>query len=97
MKNIYKFIKSLLFISIWLIITSYLLNYWNIFHWEFIYLPLRSIFDREVWYVLERNLFNFDIGYWIEEALRLLSYEIPKECFKYLPIYLFLKFTWIKK
>ena len=97
MKKIIKFVKSFLFISIWLIISSYLQQYWNTFHWEIIYLNLRIIFDKGFWYTLERLLFGFDIGYWIEELLRFLTYEIPKESFKYLPIFFFLKSIWIKR
>ena len=97
MKKIYKFIKSFLFISFWLILSSFLIKYWNAFHWENIYLNFRLIFDREFWFVLEKILFGFDIGYWLEEWLKFLSYEIPKESFKYLPIYFFLKSIWIKK
>ncbi|KGF90694.1 putative Virion host shutoff protein [Prochlorococcus marinus str. MIT 9107] len=55
------------------------------------------IFDREFWFSLEKILFGFDIGYSLEESLRFLSYEIPKESFKYFPIYFFLKSIWIKK
>ena len=97
MKKVIKFAESFLFISIWLIISSYLLKYWNIFHWEYIYLNLRTIFDNEFWYSLERFFLGIDIGYWLEELFRFLSYEIPKECFKYVPIFFFLKSIWIKK
>ena len=97
MKKVSKFAKSFLFISFWLIISSYLQKYWNAFHWEYIYLNLRTIFDIEFWYVLEKYLFGFDLGYWLEELLKFLSYEIPKEIFKYVPIFFFLKYIWIKK
>ena len=97
MKKISKFAKSFLFISVWLILCSYIQKYWNNFHWEFIYLNMRTLFVKEFWYVLEKNFFGLDIGYWLEELLRFLSYEIPKESFKYLPIYYFLKYIWIKK
>lgn len=97
MKKIYKFIKSFLFISFWLILSSYLMQYWNIIHWEYIYLKFRLIFDREFWLTIEEILFGFDIGYWLEELLKFLSYEIPKESFKYIPIYYFLRNIWIKK
>ena len=97
MKKINKFIKSFLFISIWLLFSSYLLNYWNTFHWEYIYLNIRTIFDKEFWFVIEKYFFKIDIGYWLEELIKFLSYEIPKETFKYLPIYLVLKSIWIKK
>ena len=97
MKKINKFIKSFLFISIWLLFSSYLLNYWNTFHWEYIYLNIRTIFDKEFWFVIEKYFFEIDIGYWLEELIKFLSYEIPKETFKYLPIYLVLKSIWIKK
>ena len=96
MKKFYKFLKSFLFISLWLILSSFLTQYWNTFHWEYIYLNLRSLFDKEFWFVVERILLGFDIGYWLEEALKFLSYEIPKESFKYLPIYFVLKSIWIK-
>ena len=97
MKKFYKFLKSIIFISFWLILSSYLLTFWNTIHWEYIFLNLRSIFDMEFWFILERNFFGIDIGYWLEEALKFLTYEIPKESFKYLPIYFFLKSIWIKK
>ena len=97
MRKVNKFIKSFLFISFWLILSSYLLNFWNTFHWEYIYLNVRTIFDKEFWYTIEKYLFGIDIGYWLEELTKFLSYEIPKETFKYLPIYIFLKTVWIKK
>ena len=97
MKKIYKFINSFLFISFWLIFSSYLIKYWNIFHWEYIYLKFRIIFDREFWFILEEILLGFDIGYWLEELLKFLSYEIPKESFKYIPIYYLLRTIWIRK
>ena len=97
MKKLVKFIKSFLFISFWLILSSYLNKYWNIYHWEYIYLNLRSIFDNDLWFKLEDYLFGFDIGYWIEELVKFLTYEIPKESFKYIPIYFFLKSIWLQK
>ena len=96
MKKFYKFLKSFLFISLWLILSSFLTQYWNTFHWEYFYLNFRIIFDKEFWFVVEKILLGFDICYWLEEALKLLSYEIPKESFKYLPIYFVLKSIWIK-
>jgi len=96
MKKFSKFLKSFLFISFWLILSSFLIQYWNTFHWKNIYLNFRIIFDKEYWFVLEKILFGFDIGYWLEELLKFLSYEIPKESFKYFPIYFFLKSIWIK-
>ena len=97
MKKVNKFAKSFLFISVWLIISSYLQKYWSTFHLEYVYLNLRTIFDKEFWFMLERFFFGLDIGYWLEELLRFLSYEIPKESFKYVPIFFFLKSIWIKK
>ena len=97
MKKAIKFAKSFLFISIWLIISSYLQKYWNTFHLEYVSLNLMTIFDNEFWYTLERYLFGIDIGYWLEELFKFLSYEIPKESFKYIPIFFFLKYLWIKK
>ena len=97
MKKIKKFLKSIFFISIWLIISSYLITFWNTFHWEYIYMNIRSIFDNEFWFMLKRNLFGIDFGYWLEESVRFLSYEIPKESLKFLPIFFFLKSIWINK
>ena len=96
MKKFYKFLRSFVFISIWLILSSYLTPYWNTFHWEYIYINSRVIFDKEFWFVLEEILFGFDIGYWLDESLRILSYEITRESFKYIPIYFVLKSIWIK-
>ena len=73
MKKFYKFLKSFLFISLWLILSSFLTQYWNTFHWEYIYLNFRIIFDKEFWFVLEKILLGFDIGYWLEEALKFLN------------------------
>ena len=97
MKKLNKSFKSLIFISIWLIFSSYLINFWNTFHWKYIYLNLRLLFDREFWIVLEKTILGIDLGYFLEESLRYLSYEIPKESLKYIPIYYFLKSTWIKR
>ena len=58
-----------------------LTQYWNTFHWEYVYLNFRIIFDKEFWFVVEKIFLGFDIGYWLEEALKFLSYEIPKESF----------------
>ena len=96
MKKFYKFLKSFLFISLWLIFSSFLTQYWNTFHWEYVYLNFRIIIDKEFWFVVEKILLGFDIGYWLEEALKFLRYEIPKESFKYLPIYFVLKSIWLK-
>ena len=73
MKKFYKFLKSFIFISIWLILSSFLTQFWNTFHWEYIYLNFRIIFDREFWFVAEKFLLGFDIGYWLEEALKFLN------------------------
>ena len=78
-------------------ISSYIINFWNTVHWEHIYLNLNSIFDKEFWLLLERNLFVLDIEYWIEEAIKFITYEIPKEAYKFLPIYYFLNSIWIEK
>ena len=97
MKKFYKFLKSFLFISLWLILSDFLIQkYWNLLHLEYIDYNLKLIFYKEYWVVLQKFLFGFDIGYWLEESLRILSYEIPKEAFKYFPIYLVLKSIWIK-
>ena len=97
MKKFYKLLKSLLFISFWLILSDFLIQkYWNLLHLEYIDYNLKLIFYKEYWVVLQKFLFGFDIGYWLEKWLIFLSYEIPKESFKYFPIYFLLKSIWIK-
>ena len=96
MKKFYKFIKSFSFISFWLILTSFLTEYWNIFHYEYIFSNIRIIFDKEFWFVLERILFGIDIRYWLQYFIEFITYEIPEESFKYIPIYFVLKSIWIK-
>ena len=59
MKKFYKFLKSFLFISLWLILSSFLTQYWNTLHWEYIYLNFRIIFDKEFWFVVEKILLGF--------------------------------------
>ena len=59
MKKFYKFLKSFIFISLWLILSSFLTQYWNTLHWEYIYLNFRIIFDKEFWYVIEKILLGF--------------------------------------
>ena len=95
MKKFYKFLKSFIFISFWLILSSFLTQYWNTFHWKYIYLNLR-IFDKEFWFDVQKILFGFDIRDLLKESLNFLSYEIPKDSFKYFPIYFVLKSIWIK-
>ena len=65
MKKFYKFLKSFLFISLWLILSSFLTQYWNTFHWEYICLNFRIIFDKEFWFVVEKILLGFDIGAYV--------------------------------
>tara|TARA_Y100001978_G_C23702183_1_gene441855 strand:+ start:47 stop:355 length:309 start_codon:yes stop_codon:yes gene_type:complete len=96
MKKSIKFLKSFLFVILWLAISSYFEKYWRIFHWEFIFLNIRQIFDHIFWFTLKNFLFDFDIGFYLEETFKFVSYELPKELFKYIPIYLFIKFIWIK-
>ncbi len=97
MKKIYKFIKTFLFVLIWLIICSFLEKYWRIFHWEYIFLRISFIFDYIFWFTLKKFLFNFDIGFYLEELLKYSSYELPKEVFKYLPIFFVLRKIWGRK
>ena len=97
MKKFYKFIKSFLFISIWLILSSFVIQYWGEFHFEYIEFNLQIIFYKKYWFDLEKLLFGFEIGDFLEKWLIFLSYEIPKESFKYFPIYFVLKSIWIRK
>lgn len=96
MKKLYNFFKSFIFILSWLLLSSFLEKYWNIFHWEFVYLKGRSIFDSEFWFYLEKLLFGLDTGYYLEELFKFISYEIPKESFRYIPIYLVIRNIWTK-
>ena len=97
MKKIFKFIKTFLFVLIWLIFCSFLEKYWRIYHWEYIFLNTRFIFDLIFWFNLEKFLFNFDIGFYLEELFKFASYELPKEIFKFIPIFIILKNIWEKK
>ena len=97
MKKIFKFIKTFIFVLIWLIFCSFLEKYWRIYHWEYIYLSIRSVFDQIFWYDLEKYLFDFDLGFYLEELFKYVSYELPKEVFKFIPIFFVLKNIWIKK
>ena len=97
MKKFYKFLKSFLFISIWLILSSFVIQYWGEFHFEYIEFNLQLIFYKKYWFDLEKLLFGFEIGDFLEKWLIFLSYEIPKESFKYFPIYFVLKSIWIRK
>ena len=97
MKKFYKFIKSFSFICFWLILTAYLTEYWYVFHSENFYPYIRVIFDKEFWLVLERITFGIDIRYWVAYFTEYITYHIPEESFKYIPIYFVLKSIWIKK
>ena len=97
MRKIFKFIKTFLFAIIWLIICSLLEKYWRIFHWEYIYLRVRFIFDYIFWFTLKKLLFDLDVGFYLEELLKFASYELPKEVFKYIPIFFVSRIIWDKK
>ena len=87
MKKIFKFIKTFLFVVIWLIFFSLIEKYWKIFHWEYIFLRIRFVFDYSFWFTLKNFFFDFDIGFYSEELLKYLTYELPKEVFKFIPIF----------
>ena len=97
MKKINKFIITFLFVLIWLIFCSFIERYWRVFHWEFIFLNIRTIFDHIFWFSLQKFLFDFDLGFYLEELLKFVTYELPKEFFKYIPIYFVLRNIWTKK
>ena len=97
MKKFFKFIKTFLFVLIWLIFCSFIEKYWRIIHWEYIFLKIRFIFDHIFWFTLKKFLFNFDIGYYLEELLKYTTYELPIEVFKFIPIFVVSKNIWIKK
>ena len=97
MKKVSKFAKSFLFISLWLIISSYLLKFWDIFHLKNIYFNYKPIFYAKFWFTLDRYLFGVDSRYWIENLITFLTLDIPKESFKFLPIFFYLKSIWIKR
>tara|TARA_Y100000589_G_C26889715_1_gene521562 strand:- start:94 stop:390 length:297 start_codon:yes stop_codon:yes gene_type:complete len=96
MKKFLKIIKISLFVIFWLILTSYLDQFWNIFHWKNIFLKGRGVFDHEIWFSFKNILFGFDAGYYLEELFKFASYEIPKESFKFIPIYLFTRSIFLK-
>tara|TARA_B100000963_G_C22302158_1_gene526153 strand:+ start:176 stop:469 length:294 start_codon:yes stop_codon:yes gene_type:complete len=97
MKKIFNFTKTFLFVLIWLIFCSYIEQYWRIYHWEYIFLKIRFIFDYIFWFNAKKLLFDFDIGFYLEELLKYASYELPKEAFKYLPIFFVLRNIWKNK
>ena len=97
MNRLSKIFKSIIFLSLWLLITTYLEKYWKLFHWEFIFLKSRLIFDNYFWYDLKNIFFKIDIGYYLEELYRFLSYELPKAAIKYFPMYFYLNFIWHQK
>ena len=97
MKKIFKFIKTFIFVLIWLIFCSLIEKYWRIFHSEYILLRLKFVFDYIFWFTFEKFLFDFDIIFYLEELLRFASYELPKEAFKFIPIIFVLKKIWRKK
>ena len=97
MKKINKFIITFLFVLIWLIFCSFIERYWRVFHWEFIFLNIRTIFDHIFWFSLQKFLFDFDLGFYLEELLKFATYELPKEFFKYIPIYFVSRNFWSKK
>tara|TARA_Y100000589_G_C26912255_1_gene530808 strand:+ start:194 stop:487 length:294 start_codon:yes stop_codon:yes gene_type:complete len=97
MKKIYKFIKTFIFVLTWLIFFSFLEKYWRIFHWEYIFLRIRFVFDYTFWFTLEKFFFDFDITFYLEELLRYASYELPKEVFKFIPILFVFRKIWRKK
>ena len=77
-------------------ISSALEKYWKIFHWEFIFLNLRIVFDNYFWYSFKNILFGFDIGFYLEELVKYISYEIPLASFKFIPIFYALRLFWKK-
>ena len=97
MQKLKKFSYLFLFSLIWLLIASFLERYWNIFHWKYIFLPGRLIFDLEFWYFTKKLLFGFDLGFYLEELFKFITYVMPKELFKFLPIYIYIKSYWIRK
>ena len=94
MKKIFKFFKTFIFVLIWLIFCTFLEKYWRILHLEYIFLKIRFIFDHVFWFTLKKILFDFDIGFYLEELFKYASYELPKEVFKIIPIIFVLKRTW---
>ena len=97
MNKYINFFKTFCFVLFWLAISSYLEKYWRIIHWEYIYINTRIVFDHIFWFTLKKFLFEFDLGFYFEELLKFATYELPKEIFKYFPIYLFIRLTWKKK
>ncbi len=97
MIKIFKFLKTFIFVLIWLIFCTFIEKYWRIFHFEYIFLRVRFIFDYIFWFNLKKLLFDFDIGFYSEELLKYASYELPKEVFKFIPIIFVSKKIWKKK
>ena len=100
MRKLIKFFKSIFLISIWLVlfslITSLTLDYWKDIHLQFIYLKFVKVFHYEFWFKLEDLLFGFDLGFYLEELFRFITFEIPIETIKFIPIYIIIKSIWSK-
>jgi len=64
---------------------------------EYIFLRVRFVFDYIFWSNLKRFIFDFDIGFYLEELLKYASYELPKEAFKFIPIIFVTRKIWTKK
>ena len=94
MNKTIKFVKSFIFVLFWLIISSYIEKYWQILHWEFIFISIKKFFDHIFWFTLRQSFFNVDLGFYLKELFKFATYEIPKEIFKFVPIYLLLKSIW---
>ena len=101
MKKIIKLIKSIIVISVWLILFSFIsslvLDYWKDIHLEFIYLKVVKVFHFDFWFKVKDILLGFDLGFYLEELFRFITFEIPIEALKFIPIYLLVKYIWRKK
>ena len=101
MRKISKLLISIFFISTWLILFSFIysfaIDYWKDFHLEYIYLKVVKIFHFDFWFTIKDILIGFDLGFYLEELFRFITYEIPLEALKFTPIYLGIKAIWKKK
>ena len=98
MRKIKNLILSSTFVALWLIFFKYfsffISKYWYTFHFDYIYLKGRIIFDYDIWFSIRKIFFGFDLGFYLEEIFKFITYEIPIELLKFLPILIVLRLIW---
>ena len=103
---------NVVFIIGWIILLNsnlinrwYSLERWELkdLHWQ-LYLYSYHWFDGGIWPRIKELLFGFDLGFYIEEFLKFLTYKliliptgIPKDQIKFIPIIFITACIWFKE